>query len=150
MFTWDTMGSLSHGNNLREVELAGCCLTASNADDSSNATKVHIIELASKMIRLGLALWSSPGCALRRVHKTSAAFYRLGPLVPLPAPGTVTIPIDAGGVRAERIITGTSHPDRHVIYLHGGGYLSGSPGVYRNVTCVAGRHVPSMRVMHRL
>ncbi len=87
------------------------------------------------MIRLGLRAMVKPRLrAASCAQDVRGLLNRLGPLVPLPAPGTVTIPIDAGGVRAERIITGTSHPDRHVIYLHGGGYVSGSPGFYRNVT----------------
>jgi hypothetical protein len=51
----------------------------------------------------------------------------LGRLVPRPPRGTETIAVDAGGVKADRIATPASRPDRHVLYLHGGSYVVGSP-----------------------
>jgi epsilon-lactone hydrolase len=58
----------------------------------------------------------------------------LGRLIPHPPRGTETVAIDAGGVPAARIVTPASRPDRHVLYLHGGGYLFGSPPIYRDMT----------------
>lgn len=58
----------------------------------------------------------------------------LGRLIPRPPRGTETAAIDAGGVPAARIVTPASRPDRHVLYLHGGGYLFGSPPIYRDMT----------------
>jgi monoterpene epsilon-lactone hydrolase len=58
----------------------------------------------------------------------------LGRLVPGPPRGTETTSLDANGVKAERISTPASRPDRHVLYLHGGGYFSGWPGLYRDLT----------------
>jgi acetyl esterase/lipase len=54
--------------------------------------------------------------------------------VPWPPRGTTTVPTDAGGVAAERIATPASRPHRHVLYLHGGSYLVGWPGLYRDLT----------------
>ncbi len=42
--------------------------------------------------------------------------------------------IDAGGVPGEVITTPASRPDRHVLFLHGGGYVTGSPALYRHFT----------------
>jgi epsilon-lactone hydrolase len=55
-------------------------------------------------------------------------------LVPGPPPGTRTIAVDAGGVRADRISTRTSQSGRHVLFLHGGGFIAGSPSLYRQLT----------------
>ena len=52
-----------------------------------------------------------------------------------PAPGTATImPVDAGGVPAEWVCGTKADPDRRLLYLHGGGYISGSAAVYRDFT----------------
>ncbi|MCC6778622.1 MAG: alpha/beta hydrolase [Hyphomicrobiales bacterium] len=36
-------------------------------------------------------------------------------------------------MRAIRVATGRSCADRHVLYLHGGGYVAGSPALYRDL-----------------
>jgi epsilon-lactone hydrolase len=58
----------------------------------------------------------------------------LGRLVPGPPRGTETIAVDAGGVKADRVATPASRHDRHVLYLHGGSYVAGWPGIYRDLT----------------
>jgi epsilon-lactone hydrolase len=58
----------------------------------------------------------------------------LGRLIPRPPRGTETVAVDAGAAPAARIVTRASRPDRHVLYLHGGGYLFGSPPIYRDMT----------------
>jgi acetyl esterase/lipase len=55
-------------------------------------------------------------------------------LVPSPPPGIRTLAVDVGGVKADRISTPASEPGRHVLYLHGGGYILGSPSLYRDLT----------------
>jgi len=55
-------------------------------------------------------------------------------LVPHPPPGTRTLAVNAGGVKAAQISTRASQPDRHVLFLHGGGYIAGSPSLYRQLT----------------
>jgi acetyl esterase/lipase len=75
--------------------------------------------------------------SLRADSSVEAARRRLkllGRLVPRPPRGTETIAVDAGGVEAVRIATPASRPDRHILYLHGGGYVTGWPGLYRDLT----------------
>ena len=55
-------------------------------------------------------------------------------LVPAPPPGTRTLAVDAGGVSAYRISTRTSQSGRYVLFLHGGGFIAGSPALYRQLT----------------
>jgi epsilon-lactone hydrolase len=44
------------------------------------------------------------------------------------------LPVDAGGVPGELVATAASRLDRHVLFLHGGGYVTGSPALYRHFT----------------
>jgi epsilon-lactone hydrolase len=55
-------------------------------------------------------------------------------LVPDPPPTTRTRPVDAAGVRADLITTPDSEADRHVLFLHGGAFIIGSPNLYRHLT----------------
>jgi acetyl esterase/lipase len=54
--------------------------------------------------------------------------------IPAPPPDTEVSTIDAGGVAGDLISTPASRADRHVLYLHGGGYVAGSPALYRHFT----------------
>jgi len=55
-------------------------------------------------------------------------------VIPHPPRGTETITINVGGVSADQVITPASRPNRHVLYLHGGGYRLGAPSTYRHLT----------------
>jgi acetyl esterase/lipase len=57
---------------------------------------------------------------------------RLGMMFPVPADVAVE-PIDAGGVPAERLRAATAVPGRTILYLHGGGYVIGSPASHRHL-----------------
>jgi acetyl esterase/lipase len=46
----------------------------------------------------------------------------------------VTRKVDAGGVSADCVVSAASERDRHILYLHGGGYVLGSPMLYRDLT----------------
>ena len=55
-------------------------------------------------------------------------------VVPRPPKGTEAVTVDAGGAPASLVRTSASRPHRHVLYLHGGGYIFGSPPLYRDMT----------------
>jgi epsilon-lactone hydrolase len=91
------------------------------------------VSLRSELVRLG-ARWFIK----RRGHVTVAAA-RQGILAaarwtPSPGAGTEVVPVDAGGVPGEFITTPASRPDRDVLFLHGGGYVTGSGALYRHFT----------------
>jgi acetyl esterase/lipase len=44
------------------------------------------------------------------------------------------IPVDAGGVEAEWVLTSGADPARRVLYIHGGAFVMGSPTSHRNIT----------------
>lgn len=85
------------------------------------------------MVRLG-ARWFIK----RRRHVTVAAARQsllvTAKWIPRPRAGTEVRRADAGGVPGELIATPASRPDRHVLFLHGGGYVTGSPALYRHFT----------------
>jgi epsilon-lactone hydrolase len=54
--------------------------------------------------------------------------------VPNPPPQIERIAVDAGGVAAEWVLSPASEQHRHLLYLHGGGYVIGSPSLYRHLT----------------
>jgi len=61
-------------------------------------------------------------------------FQKMERLVPSPRRGTRTEHIDAGGIAGDLVITRASRADRHLLYLHGGAYMFGSPRLYRHFT----------------
>jgi len=90
--------------------------------------------VAARLLRrflpvLKYALRAFPSVKAARLQLTIVA-----PLVPRPPRGTKTTATDAGGVPADRVAVPSSRPDRHVLYLHGGGYVTGWPGLCRDLT----------------
>jgi epsilon-lactone hydrolase len=91
------------------------------------------VSLRSELVRFG-ARW----LIKRRRHMTVAAarqsLLATAKWIPRPRAGTEVRRVDAGGVPGELIATPASQPDRHVLFLHGGGYVTGSPALYRHFT----------------
>jgi len=91
------------------------------------------VSLRSELARLGLRWFIK-----RRRYATVAAarqsLLAAARWIPRPRAGTEVRRIDAGGVPGEVITTPASRPDRHVLFLHGGGYVTGSPALYRHFT----------------
>lgn len=74
-----------------------------------------------------------PGPAERRERLDA-----FGTRYPLPA-DVRTEAVDANGVPAEWTTTPTAHPDHVILFLHGGGYISGSIVSHRHMIAEAGR-----------
>jgi acetyl esterase/lipase len=90
--------------------------------------------LRAEVARLGLRWFIRP-----RLHQPSLVHERranraLEALIPRPPRSTRTTRVDAGGVAADWIVTPKSRDDRFVLFLHGGGYRTGSPATYRHFT----------------
>lgn len=89
----------------------------------------------AELVRFGLRLFvrhrAGPGATIEGVRRRLRLFSRL---VPGPPRGVTTVALRAGNVGAERIASPVSRPDRHILYLHGGGYLLGWPSLYRDLT----------------
>src|SRR5882672_71655 len=91
------------------------------------------MSLRAELLRLGLRWFvksrSGPVPNLAATRKGYAAIKRF---IPDPPRGTKVTRIAIGGVEAVRVATAQSLGDRHVLYLHGGGYINGSPSHYRD------------------
>jgi epsilon-lactone hydrolase len=92
------------------------------------------MSVRAELVRLGLR-WlmkpgNAPGVTIPRRRERMANFQRW-----VPSPPTVVEEEEGelGGVPALRVATPASRPDRHVLYLHGGGYVTGSPELYRHL-----------------
>src|SRR5262249_35994155 len=93
------------------------------------------LSLVARVVRIGLRMVAKP--VLRANLSVEAARWQLrlaNRLIPRPPRGTETTVIDAGGVPAERVTTAASRRDRHILYLHGGGYVAGWAGLCRDLT----------------
>jgi epsilon-lactone hydrolase len=92
------------------------------------------MSLRAEIMRLFLRAVVRPNvqdeASLGRMRRHVALLTRF---VPRPPRGTETVAVDAGGTPAARITTPASRPDRHVLYLHGGAYIFGSPPLYRDM-----------------
>jgi epsilon-lactone hydrolase len=92
------------------------------------------MSVSAKLVRLGLRLSKrrqapDPDIAVLR-RRMAALEY----ITPGPPRGTQVTSVNADGVKAVRIATGRSRSDHHMLYLHGGGYVFGSPSQYRDFT----------------
>jgi acetyl esterase/lipase len=105
------------------------------------------MSLSAEILRLGLRFFVTRGLTpdpqidvLRQRMETVRWF------IPGPPRGTQAAKLDAGGVKAVRIATRQSLDEPHIFYLHGGGYVMGSPAEYRDFIWRIAR-VTSARVL---
>jgi acetyl esterase/lipase len=90
------------------------------------------MSLRAELLRLGIRAFLK-----RRSHHLDldawrANMRRMERLVPPPPARSETTEIEAGGRRLFRVTTDRSAAERNVLYLHGGGYVSGAPTHYRH------------------
>ena len=93
------------------------------------------MSLRAELVRLGLRWFVKrkigPATTLEALRRQDAFLARL---VPSPPKGTQTTHIDLDGVKAVAVVTPASLSGRLVLYLHGGGHVSGSPALYGDFT----------------
>src|SRR5260370_38618476 len=91
------------------------------------------VSLRAELVRIGVRWFIK-----RRRRPTVAAARRsiraAARWIPRPPAGTEVRAVDAGGVPGDFVTTAASRRDRHVLFLHGGGYVTGSPALYRHLT----------------
>src|SRR5216684_9389187 len=92
------------------------------------------MSVRAELLRLGLRLFvkpsNSPRVTIARLRERTARFARRAPMPPA---GTETLRGELGGIAALRVATPNANPDRHILFLHGGGYVIGSPELYRHL-----------------
>ncbi|MGH7030566.1 MAG: alpha/beta hydrolase fold domain-containing protein, partial [Stellaceae bacterium] len=89
--------------------------------------RAEIVRLGTRWLLKGRSVGASVAERRRRAEVA-------GRLVPHPPRTTQTTAVDADGVAAVWVVTPRSHDDRHILYLHGGGFVIGSPSLYRHLT----------------
>ncbi|HWF36840.1 MAG TPA: alpha/beta hydrolase, partial [Solirubrobacteraceae bacterium] len=82
-----------------------------------------VVGFSAPTFRLAINVRVSPR-AQRRLAELTATFFR-------PPKGTNVEHITLGGRPVERVSFGASERPRAILYLHGGGYVTASPRVYR-------------------
>ncbi|HVH76863.1 MAG TPA: alpha/beta hydrolase [Stellaceae bacterium] len=88
-------------------------------------------ELVRLLLRRFMKRGGATGHSLAETRRGLAAAERF---VPGPPSGFETRAVDLAGVPAERITPPQVCGDRHILFLHGGGYVSGTARLYRNLT----------------
>jgi epsilon-lactone hydrolase len=93
------------------------------------------MSVRAELVRLGarqlIKYRSGNDVTIEQLRRRAAAFARL---VPMPPPHTQTREVIADGVKACHITTPASQSDRCILFIHGGGYIIGSPCFYRHFT----------------
>jgi monoterpene epsilon-lactone hydrolase len=92
------------------------------------------MSLRGELLRLGLRTFMKRHDRDFNVAARRDEMRRMEKWVPRPPPSIDTSVIEAGRLRFHRITTLLSRPNRHLIYLHGGAYVSGAPIYYRHFT----------------
>lgn len=93
------------------------------------------VSLRAELLRIGMRWFVKhrigPGTDIAEMRRWLELVQRY---VPAPSSRTETLSIKPAGVSAHWITTAASDNDRHVLYLHGGAYIVGSPLLYRDLT----------------
>lgn len=96
-------------------------------------------KIASRLVKLVVKRWprGKPHAIVRRSRKV----FGLGSIFSgLHTRGTLINSVQENGVRGEWVVPNNcSSPDKVVLYLHGGGYVSCSPRTHRAITCSLAR-----------
>jgi epsilon-lactone hydrolase len=90
------------------------------------------MSLRAELLRLGLRTFLKRRSRGFEVEAWRRGMHRTAPLVPRPPSGTDITVVQAGELRMHRTTTAASRSERNVLYLHGGGYVSGGPAFYRH------------------
>src|SRR2546425_1137678 len=93
------------------------------------------MNLQAELVRLGARFFikrsTGPEISIAERRQRLHAYERW---VPSPPAGTETVERPLGGVPAVRVVPPEARPGHCILYLHGGGYVAGSPARYRHLT----------------
>ncbi|MBO0738710.1 MAG: alpha/beta hydrolase [Alphaproteobacteria bacterium] len=93
------------------------------------------MSMRSEVVRLGLRwLVKRRNCRELSIEDHRQFVANAERLVPDPPASTQTLRVGVGAVKADLITTPGSAARRYVLFLHGGGFIVGSPRLYRHLT----------------
>ncbi|WOH51388.1 alpha/beta hydrolase [Bradyrhizobium sp. sBnM-33] len=90
------------------------------------------MSLRAELLRLGIRMLLKRRGGSLDVEEWRRNMRAMERFVPHPPARSATVEIEAGRVRFHRVTTPASRPERNVLYLHGGAYVSGAPVYYRH------------------
>jgi acetyl esterase/lipase len=90
------------------------------------------MSLRAELLRVGLRTFLKHRNADLDLEAWRRSMRATEKLVPRPPTRSQSTEIKAGGLTLQRVVTPSSRPGRAVLYLHGGGYVSGGPAHYRH------------------
>ena len=91
------------------------------------------MSIRASFVRLGLrAFVKSRAGPMPDLAASRKGYNAIKSWVPNPPRSTKVTKHEIAGVKAVRVATPRSRPDRHMLYLHGGAYMNGSPSHYRD------------------
>ncbi|HEX4157266.1 MAG TPA: alpha/beta hydrolase [Rhizomicrobium sp.] len=92
------------------------------------------MSLRAELLRLGIRLFLKPG--LHPGISIAERRRKLGAYegwIRRPPRGTLSLELPLGAIPTVRVSRPNAEPGRHVLFLHGGGYITGSPALYRHI-----------------
>jgi epsilon-lactone hydrolase len=92
------------------------------------------VSLRAELVRFALRRFIKHRSRGQTLEQERGAYRAMEAFTPRPPRRTQTTPVDAGGVKADCVATPASRDDRHILFLHGGGYRAGAPSTYRHFT----------------
>jgi acetyl esterase/lipase len=90
------------------------------------------VSLRAELARFGLRVFLKRRSRHFDVGTSRAKMRAMEKLVPPPPRRSRSTEVKAGRLNFLRVATDASRSERHVLYLHGGGYMAGSPAIYRH------------------
>jgi len=92
------------------------------------------MSLRAELLRLGIRIFLKSRSRHLDIEGWRSNMHTVEQLVPHPPARSRTEQVQAGRLTLHRVTTERSRPDRNVLYLHGGAYMSGAPAHYRHFT----------------
>ena len=92
------------------------------------------MSLRAELVRLGVRFFMKRPSRRQTLADARRFVAAAEALTPAPPGRARTQALDAGGVPAHRVVMPGADRDRHVLYLHGGAYVTGSAAIYRHFT----------------
>jgi epsilon-lactone hydrolase len=92
------------------------------------------MSLRAELLRVGIRLFLKPG--LHPGISVAERRRKLGAYegwIRRPPKGTLSFDLQLGNIPTVRVSRPNAKPGRHVLFLHGGGYITGSPALYRHI-----------------
>lgn len=92
------------------------------------------MSLRAEVLRLGIRWFMKRGGRHLDVEGWRRDMQKMERLVPRPPARCTTREVRVGRLNLIQVTTPASRPDRNLLYLHGGAYISGAPAHYRHFT----------------